>query len=518
MAVIGNVRTRARLWRPVLMLLGAIGAAGCSDKTAPGAQTSESREAPWVDLRKLPGTVFQVTYSESTLAVEQTTLRKILRGVSEDHNRFLFDGSANEVKQLAPGKILFLKDIGFKKVLAVAPRGSSLVEVDTKNAELFDAISDGEIKWSYPIRFESLVAQEGFERLGPSIMPNAANVREWGGFGLPVVYADGPKPVELKGTFDEWEYDITATPAVNRIDVNANLKKQVDSATLVVQASGYISNFETAFDLLQRDRGAYKYFDWTNKNLNGNLNVSWEAYYEGTGPMTKEQKLEFTFPYPLKIPLPIGGIPFSIRFGGAMVFKPGFTGKGELAKGKFQVNYNGVQGIQLKGGNASADGEAHGDDKIIEAPALTAIGPEGFINGLVFPRIELRIEDDDLLDGVADSIPAPPADSGFLARHATSALAPASSALRSSVNAAAASASGSFVKDTKSSASAYAEVVVVSSIVAGGSMMMGVPCKQVQLLLTGKIGAHATLLGTSLLADPYEIELFKHGTTQKNCQ
>jgi hypothetical protein len=40
----------------------------------------------------------------------------------------------------------------------------------------------------------------------------------------------------------------------------------------------------------------------------------------------------------------------------------------------------------------------------------------------------------------------------------------------------------------------------------------------VQLLVTGKIGAHATLLGTKLLADPYEIELFKHGTTQKNCQ
>jgi hypothetical protein len=109
----------------------------------------------------------------------------------------------------------------------------------------------------------------------------------------------------------------------------------------------------------------------------------------------------------------------------------------------------------------------------------------------------------------------PPADSGFLARHASGVLAPASSALRSSVNAAA-SASGSFVKDTKSSASAYAEVVVVSSIVAGGAM--GLPCKQVQLLLTGKIGAHATLLGTSQLADPCEIELFKHGTTQKNCQ
>ncbi|MHB8474665.1 MAG: hypothetical protein ACYDBZ_00035 [Steroidobacteraceae bacterium] len=516
MAITANARTRVRLLRPVLLLFAAIGAAACSHKTAPGAQTSGSTEAPRVDLRKLPGTVFQVTYSENTVAVELATLRKILRGVSEDHNRFLFDGSADEIKQLAPGKILFLKDIGFKQVLAVVPRGSSLVEVDTKSAALFDAISDGEIKWNYPINFESLVAQQGLERPDPAIQLNSRDRREWGGFGLSVAYADEPKSVRLKGTFDEWVYDITATPGLNRIDLNAKLKKQIDSATLLVQATGYISNFETAFDLLQHDRGAYKYFDWTNKNLNGNLSVTWEAIYEGTGPMTKEQKLGFTFPYPLEIPLPIGGIPFSIKFGGAMLFKPGFTGKGELAKGKFQVEYNGVQGIQLKGGNASANGEAHGDDKIIEAPTFTTIGPEGFINGMVFPRIELQIEDDDLLDGVAASIPDPPADSGFLARHATSVLGPASGALRSGVNAAAASASGSFVKDTKSSASAYAEVVVVSSIVAGGAM--GLPCKQVQLLLTGKIGAHATLLGTSLLADPYEIELFKHGTTQKNCQ
>src|ERR1700690_2384136 len=96
-AITRNARTRVRLLRPVLLLLAAIGAAGCSHKTAPGAQAPESGEAPRVDLRKLPGTVFQVTYSENTVAVELTTLRKILRGVSEDHNRFLFDGSANEI-------------------------------------------------------------------------------------------------------------------------------------------------------------------------------------------------------------------------------------------------------------------------------------------------------------------------------------------------------------------------------------------------------------------------------------
>ncbi len=44
---------------------------------------------------------------------------------------------------------------------------------------------------------------------------------------------------------------------------------------------------------------------------------------------------------------------------------------------------------------------------------------------------------------------------------------------------------------------------------------LGPPCEQVELLTTGKIGAHVSFLANSLLPDAVELELFKHGTTRK---
>lgn len=464
------------------------------------------------DLSKVPGTVFQVTYSENTVVMDYATMQRTLRAISDDHSRFLFDSTDETVRKLAPGKILFLKTLTLRKVVALVPHPNSLIEVQTEKASLADAISDGVIKWNFPVRFGDMAAQPPLATPQGTFCSNVPrSVQDWW-LCPPVAYAqDAMQAATLTGSFKGWDYSIVGTPSFNRLEVNALFKKEFEHATLEVHGKGYISNFEMAFDLENHDRGVFKYLDWKNKNLNGNLQIAWTAAYEGTGALTEEQKLEFTFPAPLKIPLELGGLPFMITFGGAMLFKPGFTGKGELARGKFQVDYNGVQGLSVKGGNAAADGEVHGDDKIIEAPALSAVGPEGFINGFVLPRVQLEISDEGALDTIAEFLPKA-ANSGF----AQSGADAGGNAAQSGVDSAAQHASGAFKEDTKAAADAYAEVVVVSSIVQAGTMTsIGIPCEQIMLIVSGKIGAHATFLGKSALPDPFEIELFKHGTTQK---
>ena len=472
-----------------------------------------SVEQPVVeDLTKLPGTVFQVVYNDNTVVVEQAAVRRVLRGISRDHRAFLLDSSDESIKKLAPGKIVLLKGLGLRKVVALAPHGNSGVEILTERAALPDAISDGTVKFNYPVHFAKLAAQGRRAALhAPELGTPAAS---WFILQPSVLFADSEmKEVNLAGEFEGWTYTIKGTPSFNRVDVKATFKKQVQSATLEVDGDGYLSDFETLYDLESHDRGIFKYLDWKNVNLNGNLNIAWSAYYEGTGPMTEDQRLSFTFPYPLEASLELEGMPLKLNFGGAMLFKPGFTGKGELARGKFRVEYNGVEGLSLKGGNASPDGQVHGNDSIIEAPALSAIGPEGFINGFAFPRVELRFESDEAVSEAAQSLPTWNSALGS----ATGAI--ANGVLNAAESAAVQSATGQtgkFKGDLKSEADAYAEVVVVTSIVAGGmATSLGVPCEQVQLLVTGKVGAHATFLGKSLLPDPVELELFKHGTTQK---
>jgi hypothetical protein len=475
-----------------------------------------SVEQPVVeDLTKLPGTVFQVTYNDNTVVVEQATVQRVLRGVSRDHRSFLLDNSDESIKKLAPGKVVLLKGLALRKVVAMAPHGSSQVEVKTERAALMDAISDGTVKFAYPVKFGKMRGRGSRAALdAPRAMQFSDSASSWFLLRPSVVLADSQmQEVNLSGEFKGWSYTIKGTPSFNRLDVKANFKKQFQSATLEVDGDAYLSDFETLYDLESHDRGIFKYLDWKNVNLNGNLNVAWSAYYEGTGPMTEQQQLSFVFPYPLEASLELAGIPLSLNFGGAMLFKPGFTGKGELARGRFRVDYNGVEGLSLKGGNASPDGQVHGDDKIIEAPALSAIGPEGFINGFAFPRVELSFESDETVSKAAQSLP-----------FWNSTLASATGTMVNGVLDAAESAAvqsatgqtGKFKGDLKTGADAYAEVVVVTSIVAGGmATSLGVPCEQVELLVTGKVGAHATFLGKSLLPDPVEVELFKHGSTQK---
>jgi hypothetical protein len=471
-------------------------AAGCSRQSSTLFPAGGPALPELEDLAKLPGNLYQVTYNDQVVKLDRATVHRALRRVSGDHMTFLFDKSSPDLSQLAPGKILLLQGLALRKITAISPLGVSLLEVHTERTALADAISEGEVRFSYPVSFAAL-ASRGPLRASRS-SPRTLSLLDalWTRL-LPspaTVWADsGNRTVAMNGKFEDWDYNISATPSFNRLDVKSAFKKQFEAAMLEVNASGFISDFETKYDLVVRDRGNWKFLDWKNKNMNGNLSINWSAYYIGTGPMTQEQRLSFLFPYPLEVEGLLGDLPVTLKFGGAMLFKPGFTGKGELARGKFQVDYTGVEGFSMSGGNTSPDGEVHGDGKIIEAPALSAIGPEGFINGFALPRIELSLESDYLLDQFVSGLAS----------------------------------NAGFQDDLKSSADAYAEVVVVSSIVAAGAAASpltplgypNTPCEQVQLLITGKIGAKVEFLSKDLFTGPVELEIFHHGIkTNRGCR
>jgi hypothetical protein len=499
---------------------------GCS----PRAADSYATELPVYDIAKLPGSVFQVNWSGDTVVIDPPTVRKALRGISPDHMFFLFDSSSEPIRRLAPGKIVFLQGLALRKVVRVTPAGGSQVEVETQSASLADAISEGTVKFNYPVRFGSRGVHGRLTAPGTGPFPGLSF------FSPPSVFADpGDAPTTLNETFGDWKCSIVATPSFDRVEINSTFTRQVQNITFVLTASGYLANFETTYDLVVKDRGNWKFLDWTNKNMNGALTFAFSSYYDGTGPMTGEQRLSFTIPAsiaPVPASLSLAGLPISVNFGGAILFRPGFTGKGELMKGKFEVHYNGVEGISLSAGHSSPSGEIHGDEKIIEAPALSAIGPEGMINGLAMPRIELSFESSSLINQVAKALPTyrPAPIKGLVQKAEKQIVGSAFKSAQDAVDQAQTAANGGkpltadqaghFSVDLKSSADLYAEVVIVASIVSGGALTsLGLPCEKVQLLTTGKVGMKTppVLGGLTLFTktpEPMEVEVFKHGTTQ----
>src|SRR5579864_3044278 len=392
-----NIFQRTLMSAAVLALASA---SACKQRDTWSSAASKVRVE---DISKRPGSVYQVTYNDNTVVVDRATVSKALRGISRDHMDFLFDNSADAIQHLAVGKVVLLEGLALRRVVAMTPAGASRVEVLTERAAPTDAIREGTVQFRYPINFGSLgihgTTAES-QPFGPFRLPDA--LRSW--FDPPVAWAaTTDAPVSFTKDFNGWHCEVNATSSFNRIEAKAKFKKQYEGATLEVAADGYISNFETLYDLEVHDR-KMKYFDWRNKNLNGALNVDWHASHQESGVVTGEQRLSFTIPG-FATELEIKGLPLSLSYGGALLFRPGFTGKGELAHGKFQVNYNGVQGFNVKAGNASSSGEMHGDNELIEAPAFSAIGPEAMINGVVLPRIELSFEAGSRLGDAFEKLP-----------------------------------------------------------------------------------------------------------------
>ncbi len=162
--------------------------------------------------------------------------------------------------------------------------------------------------------------------------------------------------------------------------------RKYNGLVVKVTGSGSVQNFETAATIMVQD-SQLKYFDYQNKNLNGQVNFGWEAAKDEAGVEAAEQKIKL--PSSFSIPLPIGGLPFSLEVSEALLLHPAFTGGKEVARGRFHVAYNGVQGFSINQGNVNQEGEGNAEGSIVDNFSLSPIAPVGFVAAVAMPRIEL---------------------------------------------------------------------------------------------------------------------------------
>jgi hypothetical protein len=518
-----NVAT-TRVAAAAVLLIGGVLLLGCRHKTiasSSGGQRGGGTQAA-IDLRAEPGTIYQVTLGDSTVLVDQATVRRTLRSVSSNGNTFVFD-STPDFARLRPGSVLLIHGAAMLKVLAVMPFEGKIALI-TVPAALTDAVRDAHIHFDHDVHFGAQSASAGGDRTPAyaSLLPETATWRAlWVRLRHGRVEQDsGPAPQPVGGqgcgSKDGWDYCVGGSAGGSQLQLNLSVKKQAAGYSAILSGDGHLDDFNTSSDV---DIGGHdlKQFAWSTNKLNGIMNFSWHAGKDSPGPWTDEERIPL--PTSFELPLALGDIPLTLSVTEALLIHPGFTGNGELSQGHFRIQFDGAQNFTFHGGNLDDHGNVSGTTEILETQGQSALGPHAFLTALAGPRIELKFEAASVMKSITQLLPSAMAER---AATAFSQSAVGQSLLNTPVGQAIAGALGlakqSVETVLKSNAAAHLDFILTASLVESGSASI-VPCKQAIGSLTVKVGANATVFGQS--QGSVEKTVFQHGikagTTQGFC-
>lgn len=446
-----------------------------------------------MDITKSPGTVYNVTLKASVVKLDRAAIARALVAISDDGTIFAFRTSAPQVADLQPQRIMLLSGMALRRVMTVSP-GAKITFVSTEQAALSDAIQNGTIKWDVPIDFSTLKIA--------STETTTDYVGTWlRGISAPAL-ADESAPES--GEEEGWSYTGSLRPEGNRLGIDFTVKR-AGTITLEAEGKGYVEGFQSSSDLEFSD-GTTQSASYSNKNLNGHVDVSWTASHdvpkaEGIDPSEQLLKLPPRF----KIPIIVGDFPFALEFSGAMLIKPGFSGNHQISHGHFSIDYNGVQGFSASKGTSTDQSEVHGEAAIDpDTHAATGLGSFGIVIAFALPKIELKT---DVYDGAESTefIPAGMED-----------MAPIEESEESSKFSRALSKFGKAVRKVVKGALETEAGVYVELILAGGVTKEGAtsaalvpPCETTTLIVSTKFGADVTFLGLSLASPSTTKEILK---------
>ena len=463
--------------------VSCLGLAACSkskstagqSEPAPGAPHGAAVAHPYRDLREIPGTVFDVTYTPQTVRVSESAWRASLKSVSSDGNAFVFDSPDSAISSLHEGSVMFLENLAVRIVLATATQDGHFV-VNTDRAGITDLVQNGMIHWKVPVRFAAAQAHY----VAPAT-PEQSLLDTWAaGLNPEKTASAAGTEINLSGNLDGWEYKINATPSTNRLDLSFAVHKELDTLIVNVNAKGFLKDFFSAADMHVQN-GSLDNFSYEAQQMNGQLDINF-AGGRGTGSAVGVDVPNIKLPPLYKAPMPVAGIPFVLTINANLILKPGFGGKNETMKGSYHITYNGDEGVTVKAGQASASpGSLSGDGSLGQTLSVS-IAPHAILVGIAAPKITLSLGTESVVDIASNALPSSLADTMSDILSKTGAGKWAKKALD---------------KSFKTEASANVQNVAVATVTAQGSAGM-IPCKLSRLLLEFKGGADAYLLGKKI--------------------
>jgi hypothetical protein len=464
---------------------------GSGAASLPGAKPKSTTEAAFLgkfqDLTEIRGTTFQVVYTPETITFAPAEAIKSIRSISHDGQVYVFDPSAEQVQKIKVGSVLFLKNLTVRKVTAVASDRSGLA-VATDTAAITDLIKDGHMKWNAPLHFGEAQAHQRAALVPKKPMFWSLTAKNWllpvavVLAGYPLNALDGEEQQQEEE--DGWMFKQNTSVVGNRLNIHMTLdnpdvaSKSGGKMTMHIAGEGYLQDFDTSAGL-DIQGGAVEHFQYTWKNLNGVVNFHWDAGTDAPGPVTGEER--FTLPAAFEVPFPVGGIPFMLAVGEAILIKPGFSGNHQIAEGDFHIDYNGTTGLSVGNGSLDEEGGVHGQFGIVNGKSLSPIGALGMVVALALPRLELKLGAENPFEILHDAVPS------FADKVADELEETLFSTKVKKI-----------VKTVlKTEGSATFQIIISTSAFATGNLV-AFSCQRTQMIVTGNISAGANLLGATV--------------------
>jgi hypothetical protein len=458
-------------------------ACSCSRKSTPPPVENRGPN-PFIsapDLTTLPGTVCDVKFSPATIRIEPENFIHALRGISPDHTIYIFDKSSDVARSLQPGKVMFVPGLTLQKVIATAEDGQDLIVGADDHTPLAEAFENATIKWDYPVNFQQAAAQQKKAAIVPMGRPGLLGSLD----GIESlltssVWAAPPDSGEESGEEEGWKFNVHAQPDASGLAFQAQLEKKLTDAGVnaTIEAKGNVQNFRNVTSIII-NKGNVDSFGFHNQSMNATVNLVWTVSKSEPGTATGEE--DFRLPTSFSLPLIISGIPFSLEISEAVMFKPGFTSKGELAKGGFKLQMTGDNGFKWNGGDVEQDGSSSGENSIDDESGISPVAPFAILIAVAVPRIELSTGPEAAFENLKGLVP--PTLGARLAR-VTNLL---------GLN----HAFGQWLADRarealKPKGAAYAQIILSTSATIGSATAL-IPCQMRKLVVSGTAGVSLRL-------------------------
>jgi hypothetical protein len=469
-------------------------------------QGEASMQALPVDLGALRGNTADISYTEHTVAIDAETARKTLRSASKNGSVLVFAPSP-EISKLQAGAVLLIRGLAILRVLAVTPVQGNIA-VLTAPAAVGDAVREARIHTEYSPAFSKAASGPPSGVLEAAPRGYLAGVlsilqRQF----TEVVHAQNTL-TEVNGTVKGWDVKLKATQDTDRVNLQLNVKKVEAGIHAQLSGDGYLHNFDTSSDIEIHD-SMLRDFRWSNKNLNGVMNLQWEIAKDKPGVWAEEDQIPLQ-DSPAEFPFVIGGLPMTLSVTAALLVHPGMNEANQLSEGHFRIEYDGYQRFGMHSGNIEEDGSIHGDIKILDTRALSPAAGHAIIVALAAPRIELKVGVSSAWKNLTRFVPG---DLAELAVQAFLSNTYVQQAMRDPQLATLLQRALGTVKEAvemtlKSDAAAHLDFITTASILDSGPMVI-VPCQRAQAIITVKVGANAQVFAQSL--GTVDKEIFRHG-------
>ncbi len=377
---------------------------GCRTREHPAPLTipvgSSGVPVGFRDISKLPGTVFQVRFTPATVRIDLPTVQKSLISVSDDGRVLVFDTGDARLHQLKQGSVLFLEHLGVRRVEAVNTQGSQ-VAVLTDAASLPDLVQDGTVQFEVPVDFSQLAARSSLTQYR---QPEPfETIVHW--FAPPVAYASAPElkySAKVKAETDGWEFELEGEPEGGGLALTLTAaKKKLAGLTATVNVKGKLENVNTTFRAVMNS-GKLQEFAYMTP-MSGTVDVDWSVLTMAPGSSIGESRLKL--PPFAKDVFDIYGIPFLFKVDEALIFKPGFGGKKDVADGNFHVVYTGSGGLTIHGSQSAPEGKMEGQPQNGNTTA-ESLAPHGVVIAINAPKVSVSVGTESLKEALKQAVPA----------------------------------------------------------------------------------------------------------------